>query len=65
MICFQHANLVHYSMYTEEELKNCENLMLQYLIKPTKHEQLYKKYASKKFMKASIFVGNWIAKNVF
>jgi len=52
-------------MYTEEELKNCENLMLQYLIKPTKHEQLYKKYASKKFMKASIFVGNWIAKNVF
>ncbi|RIA83563.1 cyclin-like protein [Glomus cerebriforme] len=59
-----HANLTHYSQYTEEELQHCENLMLQYLMKPAKHEQLYKKYAAKRFMKASIFVEDWIAKNV-
>ncbi|CAB4432861.1 unnamed protein product [Rhizophagus irregularis] len=59
-----HANLIHYSQYTEEELQQCEQLMLQYLMKPTKHEQLYKKYAAKRFMKASIFVKDWISKNV-
>lgn len=59
-----HANLIHYSQYTEDELQHCEQLMLQYLMKPTKHEQLYKKYAAKRFMKASIFVKDWIAKNV-
>jgi G2/mitotic-specific cyclin 1/2 len=34
--------------------------MLDFLKKPPKHEALFKKYCSKKFMKASIFVKDWI-----
>ena len=52
----------HYSGYTEEQMKPIVDLMLDYLKKPTKHEALFKKYASKKFMKASIFVKDWIEK---
>lgn len=58
----QDANLRHYSGYTEEQMKPVVDLMLDYLKKPTKHEALWKKYASKKFMKASIFVRDWIEK---
>jgi G2/mitotic-specific cyclin 1/2 len=35
--------------------------MLDYLQEPTKHEIFFKKYASKKFLKASLFVKEWIA----
>ncbi|KAJ3266006.1 G2/mitotic-specific cyclin [Blyttiomyces sp. JEL0837] len=56
-------NLAHYSGYTEEEITPCSMLMLNYLRKPCKHESLYKKYASKKFMKASVFVKDWVEKN--
>ncbi|KAJ3212176.1 G2/mitotic-specific cyclin [Entophlyctis luteolus] len=56
-------NLVHYSGYTEECIKPVSDLMIDYLQKPIKHEAFYKKYASKKFMKASPFVKEWIAKN--
>lgn len=55
-------NLTHYSSYSEEEIEECVRLMMEYLEKPCKHEALYKKYASKKFMKASIFVREWLAK---
>lgn len=34
--------------------------MLNYLLKPTKHENFYKKYAARKFMKASPFVHAWV-----
>jgi len=57
------ANLRHYSGFTEEELQPTVDLMLNYLSKPTKHESFFKKYASKKFMKASIFAKDWISKN--
>lgn len=57
------ANLIHYSGYTEEELQPTVDLMINYLSKPTKHESFFKKYASKKFMKASIFAKEWIEKN--
>ncbi|CAG8730179.1 6297_t:CDS:2, partial [Racocetra fulgida] len=56
------ANLIHYSTFTEKELEPCIRLMLNYLSKPTRHEQLFKKYSTKKFMKASVFVQDWVEK---
>ncbi|KAJ3081989.1 G2/mitotic-specific cyclin [Quaeritorhiza haematococci] len=56
------ANLQHYCGYKEHELKPVVDLTLDYLSQPCKHEALYKKYASKKFMKASIFVRDWMEK---
>ncbi|CAG8803569.1 20460_t:CDS:2, partial [Cetraspora pellucida] len=56
------ANLIHYSTFTEKELEPCIRLMLNYLSKPTRHEQLFKKYSIKKFMKASVFVQDWVEK---
>ena len=44
------------------EIQPCVKLMLDFLNKPCNYEALYKKYASKKFMKASIFVREWLAK---
>ncbi|KXS14303.1 hypothetical protein M427DRAFT_99746 [Gonapodya prolifera JEL478] len=55
------ANLVHYSGYTEDKLQTATSLMLQYLRQtPPRHEALFRKYASKKFMKASLFVKDWV-----
>lgn len=56
------SNLIHYSGYEEEDLLPLENLMIEYLSRQVKHEAFFKKYAAKKFMKASIFVRDWIAK---
>ncbi|KAJ3219160.1 G2/mitotic-specific cyclin [Dinochytrium kinnereticum] len=55
-------NLVHYSGYTEAELSKCVGLMLDYLERPLKYEALFKKYASKKFMRASVYVKEWMEK---
>ncbi|KAJ3023349.1 UNVERIFIED_CONTAM: G2/mitotic-specific cyclin [Siphonaria sp. JEL0065] len=56
------ANLTHYSGYAEDAIEPVSEMMIDYLKKPCKHEAFYKKYASKKFMKASIFVKEWMAK---
>ncbi|CCG83623.1 Cyclin B [Taphrina deformans PYCC 5710] len=56
------ANLVHYSGYTESQLIGCVRLMIDYLTKPVRHEAFYKKYASKKFIKASLYVTQWVNK---
>ncbi|KAJ3110239.1 G2/mitotic-specific cyclin [Phlyctochytrium bullatum] len=55
-------NLEHYSGYTEKELLTCVGLMLDYLERPIKYEALFKKYASKKFMRASVYVKDWMEK---
>lgn len=57
------ANLEHYSGYTEGQLIGCVRLMIDYVSKPVRHEAFYKKYASKKFIKASLFVTAWVAKD--
>jgi hypothetical protein len=41
----------YYSGYTEDEIEPVFELMVDYLVRPVIHEALYKKYASKKFMK--------------
>ncbi|KAG0135410.1 cyclin-like protein [Tuber indicum] len=57
------ADLVHYSDYTEEEVLPVFRLMIDYLARPVKHEAFFKKYASKKFMKASIHARQWAKRN--
>lgn len=57
------ANLVHYSGYTEKEIEPVAEKMFNYLANPL-HESFFKKYASKKFMKVSIFVRDWYAREM-
>lgn len=56
------ANLAHFSGYSESDIIGCVRLMLDYLSKPIRHEAFYKKYAAKKFIKASLYVTHWVAK---
>ncbi|KAK9454979.1 cyclin-like protein [Dipodascopsis uninucleata] len=58
-------NLIHYSGgYTEEKIQPVCNLMIDYLVKPVTHEAFFKKYASKRFMKASIIARQWAKSRV-
>ncbi|KAL3476338.1 cyclin-like protein [Aspergillus californicus] len=56
------ATLAHYSGYTEEEIDPVFRLMVDYLHRPVCHEAFFKKYASKKFLKASIITRQWAKK---
>lgn len=56
--------LVHYSTYAEDELLGTAEIMLDYCLRPTEHVHFYKKYSSKKFMRASAYVVEW-AKSTF
>ncbi|KAF2089004.1 A/B/D/E cyclin [Saccharata proteae CBS 121410] len=56
------STLAHYSGYTEEEVQPVFDLMIDYLKSPVVHEAFFKKYASKKFMKASIVLRQWAKK---
>ena len=49
----QTANLAHYSGYKESALIPTANLMLNYILKPIRHEAFRKKYAGKRFQKVS------------
>ncbi|KAJ4367389.1 G2/mitotic-specific cyclin [Neocucurbitaria cava] len=53
------ATLSHYAGYTEEEIQPVLQLMIDYLSGPVVHEAFFKKYASKKFLKASILLRKW------
>ncbi|PHH68828.1 hypothetical protein CDD80_7208 [Ophiocordyceps camponoti-rufipedis] len=59
----QDDTLEHYSGYTEEEIEPAVELMVDYLARPVVHEAFFKKYASKKFLKASILARQWAKKN--
>ncbi|KZT10282.1 uncharacterized protein LAESUDRAFT_672989 [Laetiporus sulphureus 93-53] len=52
-------NLAHYSSYAESELLPTANMMLNYVLKPIRHDIFYKKYASKRYLKASVYVRQW------
>ena len=49
----QTANLAHYSSYKESALVPTANLMLNYILKPIRHESFHKKYAGKRYYKVS------------
>lgn len=49
----QTPNLAHYSSYPESALVPTANLMLNYVLKPIRHESFHKKYAGKRYFKVS------------
>ncbi|KAM5383936.1 hypothetical protein ACJA88_003091 [Fusarium oxysporum] len=55
--------LSYYAGYTEDEIEPVVHLMVDYLARPVTHEAFFKKYASKKFLKASILARQWAKKN--
>ncbi|KAL2810464.1 cyclin-like protein [Aspergillus granulosus] len=56
------ATITHYAGYTEEQIDPVFRLMIDYLHRPVCHEAFFKKYASKKFLKASIMTRQWAKK---
>ncbi|KAL4892165.1 cyclin-like protein [Aspergillus ambiguus] len=54
--------LAHYAGYDEEQIEPVFRLMVDYLHRPVCHEAFFKKYASKKFLKASILTRQWAKK---
>ncbi|TFK49439.1 hypothetical protein OE88DRAFT_1663020 [Heliocybe sulcata] len=52
-------NLAHYSSYSESQLIPTAGIMLNYVLRPVRHPTFWKKYASKKYLKASTFVQAW------
>ncbi|KAJ5570161.1 G2/mitotic-specific cyclin [Penicillium hispanicum] len=56
------ATLAHYAGYTEQDIDPVFRLMIDYLHRPVSHEAFFKKYASKKFLKASILTRQWAKK---
>lgn len=54
------GNLIHYSGDVfESDLAPVVQLYLQYLVGPVVHEEFFKKYASKRFIKASVISRQW------
>ena len=50
----QTPNLAHYSSYAESALVPTANLMLNYILKPVRHQSFFKKYAGKRFLKVRL-----------
>ncbi|TKW60017.1 G2/mitotic-specific cyclin-B [Colletotrichum tanaceti] len=57
------ATIAFYAGYTEDEIEPVIRLMVDYLARPVVHEAFFKKYASKKFLKASILTRQWAKKS--
>lgn len=51
----QDATLTKFANYSEEEILPVFDLLIDYLQAPVAHEALFKKYASKKFLKGMRF----------
>ncbi|EMD00907.1 hypothetical protein BAUCODRAFT_118631 [Baudoinia panamericana UAMH 10762] len=56
------ATLSKYAGYTEQEIQPVFKLMVDYLHSPVQHDAFFRKYASKKFLKASIVLRQWAKK---
>lgn len=54
------GNLMHYSGYPEHDLYPVINIMIDYIGSSVIHEAFFKKYASRKFLKASILCRTWV-----
>ncbi|GMG18444.1 unnamed protein product [[Candida] boidinii] len=56
-------NLIHYSGgYKESDMKEVCEMIMEYLVSPIVHEEFFKKYASRKFMKVSMLARQWARK---
>ncbi|CCD25887.2 B-type cyclin CLB1 NDAI_0G01110 [Naumovozyma dairenensis CBS 421] len=61
--CQWDRNLIHYcGGYRKEDLQKVCELIMDYLIEPTIHEEFIRKYRSRKFLKASIISVQWAKK---
>lgn len=57
-------NFIHYSGgLTRDALKQILIILVEFLQKPVEHADFHKKYASKKFLKASLRCGAWAESN--
>ncbi|GAB7363888.1 hypothetical protein MBLNU230_g4451t1 [Neophaeotheca triangularis] len=56
------ATLAYYAGYTEQDIQPVFKLMVDYLAAPVAHDAFFRKYASKKFLKASIVLREWAKK---
>ncbi|CAD6900996.1 unnamed protein product [Tilletia controversa] len=54
---------VHYSSYSVPELLGTAEIMLDFVCRPVEHAQFHKKYASKRFMRASSYVRDYMSRN--
>jgi len=52
-------NLAHYTTYEEHELIPIANHILNHILQPTMFPAVFKKYASKRFLKCSVYLKNW------
>ncbi|KAJ4468785.1 cyclin-like protein [Lentinula aciculospora] len=52
-------NLIHYTSYKERDILPVAEVLLASVVSPSQAEVLYKKYASKKFMKCSVYIRKW------
>ena len=57
------ANLAHYSGYSQEQVEVVSKLMVKHLSEPRALDSIHKKYSTKRYMKSSTFVDNWIEKH--
>ncbi|KAJ3774641.1 nime/cyclinb [Lentinula raphanica] len=53
------ANLIHYTSYKERDIIPIAEVLLTSIVSPAPVEVLYKKYASKKLLKCSIYIRKW------
>lgn len=57
------GNLIHYSGgYRLNDMRTCIEHIFQFLVSPVEHDEFFKKYATRKFMKASILCRSWAKK---
>ena len=59
----QTNNLIHYSGYQEFDVRRYCNRLLQFLQQQQTCTAVHRKYATKKYMKASVFVYDWLMKH--
>ncbi|KAJ2083152.1 G2/mitotic-specific cyclin, partial [Coemansia sp. RSA 988] len=57
------GNLRHYSGFSEADLQPCVTLMLDHLMRPMDDEFVFKKYQHKRYLKASLFCREWVARH--
>ncbi|EAS36292.3 G2/M-specific cyclin NimE [Coccidioides immitis RS] len=56
------VTIAHYAGYSKEEIIPVFHLMIDYLYRPVAHEAFYRKYANKRFLKASLHARHWAKK---
>ncbi|KKA30519.1 hypothetical protein TD95_003379, partial [Thielaviopsis punctulata] len=56
--------LVFYSGYSEDEIEPIVAILVDYMVRPTTHQAFFRKYACKKFLKASIIARSWAKANM-